>query len=114
MHELSICQSLIDQLEEIARRESAVRITGLLLRVGPLSGVVPELIADAFPIAAAGTAGEGAELRVETGPVRVRCRTCKAETDAEPNRLICASCGDFRTELLSGDELLLVSVELER
>ncbi len=45
--------------------------------------------------------------------MRVRCRTCKAETDAEPNRLICASCGDFRTELLSGDELLLVSVELE-
>jgi hydrogenase nickel incorporation protein HypA/HybF len=114
MHELSICQSLIDQLDEIARRESAVRITSLLLRVGPLSGVVPELIADAFPIAAAGTAGEGAALNVETGGVRVRCRSCGAETDAEPNRLVCGTCGDFRTELISGDELLLVSVELER
>jgi hydrogenase nickel incorporation protein HypA/HybF len=46
--------------------------------------------------------------------VRVRCRTCRAETDAEPNRLVCGTCGDFRTDLISGDELLLVSVELER
>ncbi len=57
---------------------------------------------------------QGAALAVEDAPVRVRCRSCGAETSAEPGRLVCGSCGDFRTDLLSGDEMLLVSVELER
>jgi hydrogenase nickel incorporation protein HypA/HybF len=29
------------------------------------------------------------------------------------NRLICSDCGDWHTQILSGDELLLESVELE-
>ena len=47
-------------------------------------------------------------------PVRVRCEQCGAETDALPNRLLCGACGDFRTQLLSGDEMLLASLELTR
>jgi hydrogenase nickel incorporation protein HypA/HybF len=42
----------------------------------------------------------------------VRCETCGAETEAEPNRLICATCGDYHTRLVSGDEMMLMSVEL--
>lgn len=114
MHELSVCEALVDQLRELAARESAQRITRVLLRIGPFSGVVPELLEHAFPVASAGTVAEGAALAVEDAPVRVRCRSCGAETAAEPGRLVCGGCGDFRTDLLSGDELLLVSVELER
>ena len=114
MHELSVCQALVDQLRDLATRESAQRITRVLLRVGPLSGVVPDLLAHAFPIAAAETIAAGAALAIEDAIVRVRCRTCGAETDAEPGSLVCGGCGDFRTDLVSGDELLLVSVELER
>ena len=33
---------------------------------------------------------------------------------ATANRLVCGSCGDYRTQLVSGDELLLASLELER
>lgn len=114
MHELSVCQALVDQLRELAQRESAQRVTRVLLRVGPLSGVVPELLEHAFPIAAAGTVAEGSAIAIEHAGLRVRCRACSAETDAEPGSLVCGRCGDFRTDLLSGDELLLVSVELER
>lgn len=114
MHELSVCQALVDQLRELAARESAQRVTGVLLRVGPLSGIVPELLEHAFPLTAAATVADGAVLTVEDAPVRVRCRSCGEETDAEASSLVCGRCGDFRTDLLSGDELLLVSVELER
>lgn len=114
MHELSVCQSLMGQLAAIAERERASRILAVELRIGPLSGVVPELLAQAFPIASAGSRAEGAELRIAQQPVRVRCLECGAETDASPNRLLCGACGGYRTRLLSGDELLLASVELER
>jgi len=46
-------------------------------------------------------------------PIRVRCNTCKAETEAAANRLLCGACGDWQTTLISGDEMLLERVELQ-
>ena len=56
---------------------------------------------------------EHAELDLVAAPVRVRCQTCGAETEATMNRLLCGDCGDWHTQVISGDELLLESVELE-
>jgi hydrogenase nickel incorporation protein HypA/HybF len=114
MHELSVCEALVRQLRELGEREGAQRITRVLLRIGPLSGVVPELLAHAFPVAAAGTLAQDAALDMDEAPVRVRCTICGQETDALPSRLVCGACGDYRTRLTAGDELLLASVELER
>jgi hydrogenase nickel incorporation protein HypA/HybF len=112
MHELSVCQGLLDQVAGIARQHQATGVKLIRLRIGPLSGVEPQLLEQAFPLASAGTIAEHAELAIETLAVRVRCETCGAETDAAANRLLCGACGDWHTKLVSGDELLLVSVEL--
>jgi hydrogenase nickel incorporation protein HypA/HybF len=112
MHELSICQALVAQLEGIARAHSG-RVTDVYVGVGPLSGVEARLLQDAYPLASVGTAAEGSDLKIETTPVRVRCRACGAESDATPNRLTCATCGEWRTDLISGDEMLLLRVTLE-
>jgi hydrogenase nickel incorporation protein HypA/HybF len=114
MHELAVCQGLMAQVAQVARREDAEQVTRILLSIGPLSGVEARLLADAFPIAAAGTVAEGAQLEIEQLPIRVKCLTCTKETEATANRLLCGACGDYRTQLLSGDELLLKSLELER
>ena len=82
MHELSVCQALIEQVERVARENDARRVVSITIAVGPLSGVEPRLLEHAYPLAAAGTVAEHATLTVETVPVRVRCRTCGAETDA--------------------------------
>lgn len=112
MHELSLCQALLDQVEQIAREHGATRVDRILLKVGPLSGVEASLIQHAYPLAAAGTIAEQAELIIEPSRIRVRCRQCDAETDATPNRLLCGACGSFQTRLISGDELLLANLEL--
>jgi len=112
MHELSICQSLIDQVEGIAQEHGATQVERILLRIGPLSGVEPALLRNAYPLAAAGTVAESAELVIEPAPVRVRCDDCGAESDATPNRLLCGVCGGWHTRLISGDEMLLASLEL--
>jgi len=112
MHELSICQSLLDQVERIAQDHRATRVERILLRVGPLSGVEPALLRNAYPLAAAGTIAESADLVIEAAPVRVHCKDCGAETDAAPNRLLCGACGGWQTRLISGDELLLANLEL--
>lgn len=112
MHELSVCLSLLQQLETIARQHNAASVDQVFLKVGPLSGIEPELLRKAYPLAVAGTVAEAAELFIEYGEVIVTCTECGAESPAKPNRLLCAACGDFRTRLISGDEMTLQRVEL--
>lgn len=114
MHELSVCQALIRQLDAIARDERAARITKVVVHIGPLSGVEAQLLRQAYPIASAGTPAADAELVLESLPIRVVCEQCGAETEATANRLVCGACGDYHTRLIGGDELLLAQVELER
>lgn len=110
MHELSICQALIAQVEDVAREQKAAAVTDIYVRVGPLSGIEGPLMQNAFPIAAAGTVANNANLHLEAAPIRVRCEECGEESDAQMNRLVCAACGDWRTTLISGDELILQRV----
>lgn len=111
MHELSVCLSLLRQLQSIAAEQRAQRITRIELGIGPLSGVEPDLLRNAWPIAAAGTIAVDAALVIEETGVVVRCRSCEAETPAKANRLLCGACGDFQTTLVSGDEMILQRVE---
>jgi hydrogenase nickel incorporation protein HypA/HybF len=112
MHELAVCQALLDQVTDVARAHGAAGVQRIAVQVGPLSGVLPELLAQAFSVARAGTAAAGAVLEIEDVPVRVRCERCGAETTAAVNRLLCGACGDYHTRVVSGDELLLARVEL--
>lgn len=114
MHELSVCQALVDQVEQVAREQRARRIVSITLRVGPLSGVEPALLESAYPLASAGTAAASAALIIERPSVRVRCRDCGAQFETVISSLACTACGGWRVDILSGDELLLASVELER
>ena len=114
MHELAICQSLMSQVETIALERNASSVTSIVIGMGPLSGVEAQLLKNAYPIASAGTVAEHAELVIEYLPVRVKCGQCGTESEALPNKLVCTQCGDWRTTLISGDELMLMSVELEQ
>jgi hydrogenase nickel incorporation protein HypA/HybF len=112
MHEFSVCIALMEQVESIAREHRAHRVDRIVLQLGPLSGVEAQLLEHAWPLAAAGTIAAAAALVIETAPVRVKCTRCGCVSEARPNRLLCADCGDYRTQLVSGDELLLVNLEL--
>jgi len=114
MHELSVCLALVQQLQAIAREQGAESIDRVILNIGPLSGIEPELLRNAYPLAAAGTAANAAELVIHSADIIVRCNTCGAKSIAAANRLLCGACGDFRTRLMSGDEMQLQRVEFRR
>ena len=113
MHELAICQALMNQVESIAAERNARSVVSIVVGMGPLSCVEAQLLKHAYPVASAGTIAEGARLVVENLPVRIKCTQCGNESDALPNKLVCKACGDWRTTLISGDELILMRVELE-
>ncbi len=113
MHELAVAQALVEQVNAVIDQHHAAQASMIRVRIGPLAGVVPELLASAFPLAAAGSRMEHAALEFIHAPIQVHCQTCGAETDAAMNHLVCGACGDGHTQVISGDDLLLESVELE-
>lgn len=112
LHELSVCQALLTQVIEIAANRGADAVERIVIDVGPLSGVEPELLARAFDVLRAGSCAADAVLSIESPGVSIRCMACGAQSQTAPNRLVCAGCGGHRTRIVTGDELLLRRVEL--
>jgi hydrogenase nickel incorporation protein HypA/HybF len=112
VHELSVCQDLLRQVADIAADRGANVIERITIEVGPLSGVEPGLLASAFAVVRAGGCAAQAALLIESTAVTIRCVSCGAQSTPEPNRLVCAACGGFRTRIVAGDELRLRRVEL--
>ena len=112
MHELSVCLALLEEVKRVAAENDADNVSRIVVTIGPLSGVEADLLRNAYPLAAAGTLAENAELEIEPAEVIVRCSQCGEESAATPNKLLCGECGDYRTNLVSGDEMILTRVEM--
>jgi hydrogenase nickel incorporation protein HypA/HybF len=115
MHELAVCQSLLNEVERVASAHGATGVRRIGIIVGPLSGIEGPLLDRAFSIARIGTFAEQAELKIEAMPITVWCAACEIETrPASANALLCAQCGTWQVAVRSGDELILKQVELVR
>jgi hydrogenase nickel incorporation protein HypA/HybF len=42
MHELSLCEDLMDQVMTIAKAHHAEKVIRIIVRIGPLSGIEPK------------------------------------------------------------------------
>ena len=107
MHELSLAQAVVDA---VAERVAGARVTGVRLEIGRLSGVVTDSIRFCFGLVAEGTALEGAALDIDEPPGRGECRTCGTEFAVDDPIVLCPSCGGANVHVLSGRQLLIVSV----
>jgi len=112
VHELSICQALLDQVSLVARDLRSERIEKVVIAIGPLAGVAPGLMASAFAVMKIGSRAAQAALIIESAAVEVECTFCGTISAAVPNRLICAGCGGYRTRVVAGRELRLLRVEM--
>ena len=112
MHEMAIMDSALNLALEQARAKGAARIHVLQLRVGDLSGVVPEALEFAFEALALGTEAEGAALQIERVPARFWCHTCRREFAATDLFSECPDCHQPSGDLRSGREMELTSMEI--
>jgi hydrogenase nickel incorporation protein HypA/HybF len=112
MHELSIMQSALAQVLEEANRAGANRVEEIRLRIGVLSGVVPDALQFAFETLAEGTSAEHAALTIESVPARFWCAACEREFEADRMFAECPACHAPSGELRSGREMELASLEV--
>ncbi len=113
MHELSIAMSILDLVaEELEPREFG-RVVSVRLKLGPLSGVVKEALQSAYELAA-----RTRWLRIPGSSSTKRrfsptVRPAQERPVVSPQMLCCAECGSPIERVTAGNELEIISLELE-
>jgi hydrogenase nickel incorporation protein HypA/HybF len=109
MHELGIAEAIVAIAEEHAGGRHVEKIE---LKIGHLRQVVPDALTFAFELVAQGTSVEGAILVIEDVPVRIVCRGCARDSRVTEFPFACPNCGSFDINVVTGDELLVDSLEI--
>jgi hydrogenase nickel incorporation protein HypA/HybF len=109
MHELALARAVLDTavMHANGRRVRSVDVT-----VGALRQVVAGSLAFHFEILARGTPCDGARLRQRTTPARLLC-SCGYEWELEEPSFRCPRCASARARVISGEELVVDSIEIE-
>ncbi len=113
MHESGITKSMLSLALEKADEAGAGRVSRINLVVGELSGVAPECVRFYFNFISKGTIASGAELLFETRPTRVRCHKCRTVFSPMERDWSCPTCRETGSEIVSGRECYMESIEVE-
>jgi hydrogenase nickel incorporation protein HypA/HybF len=114
MHELALARSLINLVDDYAAQNGHRRVRRVHVRLGQMSAMTRALYF-CFGSASRGTSCEGAELDIEEIPLTVNCRHCDGvKTPSGRYNFRCPDCGMPTPEVVTGREMQLAAIELDR
>jgi hydrogenase nickel incorporation protein HypA/HybF len=110
MHEMALAEGILSVVLDAAGEEPVRKVD---LLVGTLQLVVPESLQFSFELVSDGTPAENATVNIQEILARLRCKKCNVETVMNQPPFQCSQCGSSDIEVISGDEVLVDSVELQ-
>lgn len=113
MHEFSIVQALLMQIEENAIYHKAKAVSKVHIIIGEVSGAEPSLLKTAFDTFKQNTIAQNSELIIEFQKPIIRCFSCGKSFELNKFRMRCPECESFNVKVEKGDELILKTLELE-
>ena len=109
MHELSLSSAIVNTA---VKHAAGRKVTSVSLRVGALRQVIPDTLDFYFQFVARGSLCEGAELRQEVVPARLRCTPCEHQWAIEIPAFRCPECGRSEVVIVSGNEFEVESIDV--
>lgn len=113
MHEFSVVQSLLDLIEKHALENKAKSVSKVVIKVGKMSGIEPHLLKIAFDTFKEKTICENAKLEMVIQDVIAKCEDCNKDFTIENNRFICPFCNSYNLQIVDGEDMYLMSLELD-
>ena len=113
MHEESLMRSLLRQVGELSQLHHATAVEEIEVEVGPLSGVEPLLLQDAFERLKGEFSWPLAELSVLQVGLDILCKICQSESQLQDFRFVCHQCGSTSLQILRGDAFRLLNVRMQ-
>ncbi len=113
MHEMALCESIVQTLEREAARQNFSRVRTVRLEIGPLAGVEIEALRFGFDATARGTIAEAATLEIDETPGEAWCRPCARAVPIARRYDPCPRCGARQMRITRGEELRIKELEVE-
>ena len=113
MHEFTITKAILSIVVQKAQEIQAGKIKKIDLQVGKLTGYLPGSIQLQFAILSKDTVAEDASLTFHQPPANLHCRKCNVDFTTDSLDLACPDCHTLETDILSGLELSVESMEIE-
>lgn len=113
MHEMSLCEGILQVLEEQARRQRYRQVKTVYLEIGALAAVESEALRFGFEVVSRGTLAEGARLEIRELPAAAWCLQCRATVALRRRYDPCPLCGGHQLQLTGGDEMRIKELEVD-
>ncbi len=107
---MSITQGIVDICLQYAKGR---RIKNVVIQIGQISGVVPEAVEFCFAACSVETAAEGAVLEIQQPPGMGRCIECALIQPLERLYDPCRECGSYALEIIGGEEIRVLEIEID-
>lgn len=112
MHEMSICEGILQVIEDQAVRQKFTEVKRVRLEIGPLAGVERDALFFSYDVVSRGSIAEGSKLEVIELPVKGWCMPCGKPVDVQQRYDACPDCGSYQVEITGGDELRIKDMEV--
>ena len=112
MHEMSLCESVLQILEDNAKRRGFERVEAVWLEIGALSGVEPGAMRFAFDAVTRGTLADKARLEIIEVPGQAWCMQCSKTVQVRQRFDACPDCGSYQLQVTGGEEMQIKELEV--
>ena len=112
MHEMSLAESVVQIVEDTARRNGGTRVSSVTLEIGTLAGVEIEALRFCFDAAKRDTIAADATLLIDRPEGRAWCMPCGETIHVAGLGEACPRCGSYQLQVTGGDELRVREIEL--
>lgn len=112
MHEMSLCESLVQVIEEQASVNHYSKVKTVFLEIGAFSGIEPDSMQFSFEIVCQGTIADGAKLHITELPGKAWCFDCNKEITIAERLDPCPECHGFSLHASGGDEMQIKELEV--
>jgi hydrogenase nickel insertion protein HypA len=112
LHEYSIVQALLNQCEDIAKKNNATKVKKVITKIGIMSGVEAHLLQIAFDTFKEKTICDKAEFIINVQKLKLKCKECKAEFELDEIRYFCIKCESLKVKVIDGEDMYLMSLEM--
>ena len=113
MHEMSLCEGILQILEDNAASQRYQRVKVVWLEIGALSGVEPEAMRFGFDVVMKGTLADGARLEIIDVPGAAWCMQCAATVAVQQRFDSCPRCGGYQLQISGGEAMRIKELEVE-
>jgi len=113
MHEMSLCESILDILEQQASEQNYHKVSTVWLEIGTLSSVEPDAMHFCFDAVMQGSIADKARLEIVTVQGQAWCSLCNKNVIIEQRYDTCPVCGDFQLQINDGEQMRIKELEVE-